>query len=456
LAFEPADCGYFAGFVIAAFYLGRVIASPFWGELVDNLGRKPVLFLSIVISILFVLFFCLAERISVMVILLFALGSMNGTWVIFQTLVNEVYPDAKDAKRIYSLGLCLSVGGPFLGNAMSSPHLPQPYLCGGFLVGILGMTTLIMNFLYLDEPLHHDEYEIVKERSSPTRSPKTPTLTEKLTKYSSSTAATEGYSQQEMKIEMLQADNPQSCNDLEEQATLVTKNEEHTEMVAKTNISKLTRPKAVVLLKPSIPCFVAPGPSLLITFVSTAITDSIPIWLCSSLSKGGLNINSTFIGAIYLSVMVGLILLYNIVPISGNNQGSCEIVSGLVLLMLGTAALPYMNEKLLYGDDGYLYLILALIIRSFGANLNQLYYRPQCPEELALDKRGKYFGLFISLESAVQVVATIIGNFVMSWALNNNVYPSNIYFPFFGTAIVLFLCLLFALCAHFKNSKGVN
>ena len=70
--------GYYAGFVLSAFMLGRLVSSYPLGVLSDSLGRRPVIELGLWSCVVFQLGFGLAPTFELALLMRFLMGMCNG------------------------------------------------------------------------------------------------------------------------------------------------------------------------------------------------------------------------------------------------------------------------------------------------------------------------------------------------------------------------------------------
>jgi len=90
MADDRTVAGYYAGALSAAFFIGRGLASPFWGLFIDKKGRKIGLIIAFSSSAVLLLMSGFILNYVVIVILRFISGAMSPIAVIGKILVSEL------------------------------------------------------------------------------------------------------------------------------------------------------------------------------------------------------------------------------------------------------------------------------------------------------------------------------------------------------------------------------
>ncbi|RFU36264.1 hypothetical protein B7463_g128, partial [Scytalidium lignicola] len=162
------DASFYAGLLISAFALAESLTGMYWGSWSDVVGRKPILLLGClgtVVSMLVVGFasnfwMALAGR---------ALGGfLNGNIGVIQTMVGELVTKPEHEPRAYSvMPFVWSIGtiiGPAIGGTFADPHstFPDtfsedglfgrfPYLLPNLICAGLLMISVLLGYFLLDE-----------------------------------------------------------------------------------------------------------------------------------------------------------------------------------------------------------------------------------------------------------------------------------------------------------------
>ena len=139
------------GALVAAFSIAQTVSAPFWGRASDRLGRRPVILLGLVVSILGFLGFAFASSLATLLLSRLAQGVGGGTVAAVFAYVADAVPAHQRAERLGWLTAATSAAamvGPLLGSVATrvDPALP------GVLVAALGAVALGLAFWLLPEP----------------------------------------------------------------------------------------------------------------------------------------------------------------------------------------------------------------------------------------------------------------------------------------------------------------
>lgn len=140
------NAGSYAGWVAAAFMIGRAATACPWGRAADVYGRTSVLYLSLGLSAVGSVAFGLAPTFWMAIVLRFCLGLSNGIMGTIKTAVSEI---AAGNEKLESTMMSTVVGfwgwgflvSPALSGALAEPLRQYPdveWLQEGLLGGLLG------------------------------------------------------------------------------------------------------------------------------------------------------------------------------------------------------------------------------------------------------------------------------------------------------------------------------
>lgn len=167
---KPVDIGFWTGTAAAIFSLAECSTAIAWGALSDRLGRKPVLLLGLLSTMMTSLLWGFCRSLPLALFIRALSGAGNGNVGIVRTMVAELCPWKELQPRafsimpvVYTIG---SVIGPMLGGALANPlerptndrtdgsflwrfpyALPNIVIAGFFLGGIL------IGIFFLEETL---------------------------------------------------------------------------------------------------------------------------------------------------------------------------------------------------------------------------------------------------------------------------------------------------------------
>ena len=142
-ATDLREPGFYAGYLVSANQVGRILTSVLWGRFSDKHGRKPVLLYGLGVTGLSALLFGLAARSEPLIVLgldvrfwfCVAMRLLNGLFdFIFgmaKTMVAEFVPEAHQPRAMALLsstwGAAVIVG-PTIGGVLASPAASYPTL----------------------------------------------------------------------------------------------------------------------------------------------------------------------------------------------------------------------------------------------------------------------------------------------------------------------------------------
>ena len=138
---DKKKLGYYAGYLISAFYLGQLPGSVFWGWLADKYGRKKPLTIIVfclytqpnspLVDAICVLSFAFLQNYYIAVAVRFVWGFLDGHYPLIKTLATDYSTEANVA--LYTSFLFVSVScGKWLLFRLFIPSTVAPLL-GGYL-----------------------------------------------------------------------------------------------------------------------------------------------------------------------------------------------------------------------------------------------------------------------------------------------------------------------------------
>ncbi|KAL9269406.1 ZINC INDUCED FACILITATOR-LIKE 1-like protein [Drosera capensis] len=177
------DIGYYAGFVGAAYMLGRALTSVCWGMLADKYGRKPIIITGAIIVVIFNTLFGFSVNLWMDISTRFLLGSLNGIIGPIYAYACESVPYEYQALGLSTVSSAWSIAlimGPAVGGFLAQPteKYPSlfskgsifgrfPYLLPCLCISAFALPVAIGSF-WLPETLHiHNETKSVEDTSSP-------------------------------------------------------------------------------------------------------------------------------------------------------------------------------------------------------------------------------------------------------------------------------------------------
>ncbi|KAF2666182.1 MFS general substrate transporter [Microthyrium microscopicum] len=137
---DPADVGFWTGTAAAIFSLAQCFTAIAWGRASDRFGRKPVILLGLLNTMLTSLLWGFSTNLPMALTARALSGAGNGNVGIIRTMIAELCPWKELQPRAFSLmPLVYSVGsviGPSIGGALANPlrRSPEDTSAGGSLL----------------------------------------------------------------------------------------------------------------------------------------------------------------------------------------------------------------------------------------------------------------------------------------------------------------------------------
>jgi DHA1 family tetracycline resistance protein-like MFS transporter len=141
------------GLLVAVFSFAQFIASPFWGKMSDRVGRKPVLFVSILGTAAGFVMMGFAGSLLMLFIARFIDGAAGGNIGTAQAYVADISTKEERSKAMGIIGAAFGLGfmfGPAIGGLMSHFYgVRSPFL----LAAAMALVNAILILVYLPESL---------------------------------------------------------------------------------------------------------------------------------------------------------------------------------------------------------------------------------------------------------------------------------------------------------------
>ncbi|KAF7545123.1 hypothetical protein G7Z17_g9424 [Cylindrodendrum hubeiense] len=165
---DENHASFYSGLLISAFSLAEAAMGMYWGGLSDRIGRKPVLMLGCVGTMLSMIMVGIAPNFWVALFGRALGGMLNGNIGVIQTMVGEIVTRPEHEPRAFSImPFVWSVGtiiGPSIGGMFANPHetwprtFPTgslferfPYLLPNLLCAALLLMSIVLGFILLEE-----------------------------------------------------------------------------------------------------------------------------------------------------------------------------------------------------------------------------------------------------------------------------------------------------------------
>ncbi|KUI63800.1 hypothetical protein VM1G_10541 [Cytospora mali] len=162
------DASTYSGLLISSFALAEAVMGMYWGGLSDRIGRKPVLLIGCIGTMISMIALGFATNIWVAVLGRLFGGALNGNIGVIQTMVGELVTRPEHEPRAYSImPFVWSIGtivGPSIGGTFADPHVtwpgifPEgslferfPYLLPNLICAALLFVSIVLGYFLLEE-----------------------------------------------------------------------------------------------------------------------------------------------------------------------------------------------------------------------------------------------------------------------------------------------------------------
>jgi MFS transporter, DHA1 family, tetracycline resistance protein len=123
--------GVVVGALLATMAVSSAVAAPFWGALSDRIGRKPIVLISQVVSLIAYLLIAWAPSLTVLFIARGVAGIGGGNVGVTQSYIADVTPEDSRDKAFAGFGVAFGAGivlGPVLGGTLVQVGFWAPFV----------------------------------------------------------------------------------------------------------------------------------------------------------------------------------------------------------------------------------------------------------------------------------------------------------------------------------------
>ena len=148
------------GFIAGIYSLMNFLFSPFWGTLSDRIGRRPVMLISIALTVLAYVFFAFTNSLVFLILSRVFAGIGSANISAAQAYIADITPPENRAKNMGFIGAAFGLGfifGPPIGGFLKSMSGTGSVEYVGWLSAILSSINLILAFLFLKESLQQKQ-----------------------------------------------------------------------------------------------------------------------------------------------------------------------------------------------------------------------------------------------------------------------------------------------------------
>ncbi|TEB39446.1 MFS general substrate transporter [Coprinellus micaceus] len=191
---DEKKVGYYAGLIESLFFATEAMTVLQWSRASDRIGRKPVLLVGLVGTILSILFFGLSTTFGALVISRCLCGLLNGNIGVMKSAMGELTDSSNRAEAFALLPVVWAAGasfGPLLGGSLARPadRFPDTAFASQFwkdypyflpCVATAGITaiTFVITLIWFKEVRSQSKYtrkRVVSDASESSQSTITPT-----------------------------------------------------------------------------------------------------------------------------------------------------------------------------------------------------------------------------------------------------------------------------------------
>ncbi|KAL6640468.1 hypothetical protein ACP70R_021591 [Stipagrostis hirtigluma subsp. patula] len=174
------DIGFYVGFLGASYMLGRSLTSMIWGMVADRIGRKPVIMITILSTIVFNTLFGLSTRYWMALATRFLLGFLNGLLGPIRAYVVEVCRPKHQSMGLTLVSTSWAIAliiGPAIGGYLAQPteKCPKlfpanslfgrfPYFLPCLCISVFCFVVLV-SCIWLPETLHTHKLNIKEDQA---------------------------------------------------------------------------------------------------------------------------------------------------------------------------------------------------------------------------------------------------------------------------------------------------
>lgn len=166
---DEVDAGNYTGAIESLFSIAQMCTLMYWGRMADHRGRKPVLMISLIGSVIFPAMFGMSKSIWQMALTRCLAGCFAGSMLVCRTIIGESCPPKRQASAYAWFAFASNMGlllGPLIGGALAKPaeqypnvfgNIPffktYPYALPGFAFSFICLVGTVATAFLLEETL---------------------------------------------------------------------------------------------------------------------------------------------------------------------------------------------------------------------------------------------------------------------------------------------------------------
>ncbi len=149
--------GTVVGFLLSVFSLMSFIMMPVWGRLSDRYGRRPILLMTLAVSVVAYIIFSLSTELWMLFLSRILSGIGNANISVVQAYISDITAPENRAKGMGMIGAAFGLGfvfGPLIGGVFSADYFGAwKYALPSIIATGLSIMNFILAYLLLPESL---------------------------------------------------------------------------------------------------------------------------------------------------------------------------------------------------------------------------------------------------------------------------------------------------------------
>eukprot|EP01133_Synstelium_polycarpum_P007418 gene7418-8677_t len=463
--------GYYAGYVASSFSLAQFCSSFFWGKMSDRVGRKPILMLGSIGSIISVLCIGLSWNLPLLITARVINGTLNGNIGVVKTYIGEITDRTNQVEAFGWIGLTWGLGsilGPVIGGMLIKPTESMPWLFGTsglfkefpYLLPnlVIAMSTTagcLFIFFYMKETLKKEQpiemettlITISANAEDPTTSSSSPVDTQRSS--NGYTKMTDEDEDDDKVVQIITLDGSINKESKEDSTSGTTSynniildtpeiEEEEKNKVTNSNYNPNVFKNKLIIASTCL--YAISG------LIYTMYDEAFPLWAIAKVSEGGLGFNSHKVGIVGalggVSVIVMQILIVKPVTsrlgIIRTFKFGC-IVTAVVFATIPLCTYLASSEEMSRPRQVLFWSVFVLLV--FVRNLSgQLVFTPVMTlinNSATSRSKGAANGLGQSLVALCRTIAPTVAATSMAWSLTpGHPFPINHFFVFILMSLI--------------------
>jgi MFS family permease len=400
-----SESGGYAAWMASGFFVGRFISASFWGFFIDTYGRKPGLLLVLCSVSISCLFFGFAKNFYYALAIRFATGLFNGLSIIGKTLSTEICPSEFKSWSISVTNTIWALGGtvgPAIGAYFYKSIPDMPYLASSIATAVIGLTLAFLSWKYFEETL------VIEGESIPKPIPQDLQSAISLDPIKNSSSSSQALDNTQ--------DNP---------GTAFKSLSTFQQILYIINIPNICKLMFIFSIN---------------TFYAAVLGELIPFWVAAKYEDGGLGFNYKDISQVYLYLTAPqLILQIVLYPYIQNMKGDFWLLLiGHFVHLPMFFCLPFCHG---FGQGAFAsqkgWIIFWIFIRNFASFMNFAALQRLTNDAIYADKRGKLNGIQLTFSSCLQVLAPVLGGWLLSWTMKSTrIFPIDYHLVFYILTLI--------------------